>query len=413
MNRAPRAVPLLAVLTLINLLNYLDRYVIAGIKQPLCDALKLDGKQYGLLTFAFMITYMLASPAAGYLGDRVPRKYLIAAGVVVWSLATAASGLAHDSTHLFLARAFTGVGEAGYATVAPGLISDLFTRDRRGKMMAVFYSAIPVGSALGFVTGGMVAVHLGWRYAFYVAGAPGLVLAMVALALPEPARGACDPDPESALAPPPLKEGLRALAGNGQFMFVNAGYALLTFAIGGLASWMPDFFVSVHGVALDAAGTVFGAITVVSGFLGTAAGGWAGERAVRRRAGGYLWISGLGLLLSLPLVLVTAYAPALGVAYGAAALAMFFLFFNTGPINTALVNCVPANLRALAVALDIFCIHLFGDAISSFILGAISDAAGRQAAVAFTAVPIAVGGVVLLIGARKANGSPLAPQAAA
>ncbi|MBS2027490.1 MAG: MFS transporter [Deltaproteobacteria bacterium] len=395
-----RPAVMLGVLTLINLLNYLDRYVIAGIKKPLCDALNLDGKQYGLLTLSFMLTYMLASPLAGYLGDRVQRKYLIAAGVILWSIATAASGLAQDKSHLFIARAFTGIGEAGYATVAPGIISDLYDRSRRGKMLSVFYAAIPVGSALGFVTGGLVAVHFGWRSAFFVAGAPGLVLALVAAMLPEPVRGAND-EGETELQPPPMRLGLSTLRANPQFMVVNVGYTLLTFAIGGLANWMPDFFVEVHHVPLDAADSVFGTITVVSGFLGTAAGGWAGERAVRRHPGGYLWISGLGLVLGVPLVLVAAFSPTLGLAYAAASAAMFFLFFNTGPINTALVNCVPSNLRALAVSVNIFCIHAFGDAISSFILGAIADVASRRIAVAFTALPIVIGGLVLLAGARR------------
>lgn len=400
----------LGVLTLINLLNYLDRYVVAGILTELQSAFAIDAKHAGFVQSAFLISYVIASPFAGYLGDRVPRKLLVAIGVMVWSLATVASGLVNSYGHLLIARAFIGIGEAGYATVAPSLISDLFPRGWRGTMMSVFYAAIPIGSALGFMVGGAVASHYGWRHAFFVAGGPGVLLALIALVMREPARGATDE--EKTDDAPPLAEGLRQLSRNGQFHFINAGYTLLTFAIGGLAVWMPTFFIKVHGVPMDRADFVFGAITVVAGFAGTAAGGIAGDLALRKHEGGYLWISAVGLLLGTPFTLAAALAPSVGVAYAMAGLAMFFLFFNSGPINAALVNCVPATLRALAVAVDILCIHLLGDALSPIAIGSVADAFDLRIAVAANAVPIVLGGLVLYAGSRRgaatahASGSP-------
>lgn len=394
----------LGVLTLINLLNYLDRYVVAGILTELQKAFSIDAKHAGFVQSAFLISYVIASPFAGYLGDRVPRKVLVAVGVLVWSLATVASGLVNTYGHLLIARAFIGVGEAGYATVAPSLISDLFPRGWRGTMMSVFYAAIPIGSALGFMVGGAVATHYTWRYAFYVAGGPGVALALIALVMREPERGATD---ETATeAAPPLFEGLAQLARNTQFHFINAGYTLLTFAIGGLAVWMPTFFIKVHGVRMDQADFVFGAITVVSGFAGTAAGGIAGDLALKRHEGGYLWISAVGLLLGTPFTLAAALTGNVHLAYAMAGLAMFFLFFNSGPINAALVNCVPATLRALAVAVDILCIHLLGDALSPIVIGSVADAFDLRIAVAFNAIPIVLGGLVLYVGSRRGAATP-------
>jgi MFS family permease len=395
----------LAILTLINLLNYLDRYVVAGILTEIETAFAIDQTHAGLVQTMFLVSYVIASPFAGYFGDRIPRKYMIAAGVMVWSLATIASGMATTYSQLLIARAFIGVGEAGYATVAPSLISDLFPRGWRGKMMSVFYAAIPIGGALGFIVGGAVAARWGWRSAFFVAGGPGLFLAVLALFMKEPQRGATEETVGEAA--PPMWEGVKQLLRNGQFQSINVGYTLLTFAIGGLALFMPTFFIKVHGVPLERADFVFGLITVTAGFAGTAAGGLAGDWALKRHAGGYLWISGMGLLLGTPFALATAFAPGVSTGYVMAGLAMFFLFFNTGPINAALVNCVPAQLRALAVAFDILCIHLFGDALSPILIGKVADAFDLRIAVAANAVPIVLGGVVLLVGARRVLPAPL------
>ena len=164
---------------------------------------------------------------------------------------------------------------------------------------------------------------------------------------------------------------------------------------------MPSFFHRIHGVSMERADSVFGGVTVISGFLGTAVGGWAGDVAVKRHPGGYLWISGVGLLVGAPLVLLVAVAPQVDLAYALALVAMFFLFFNTGPINAELVNCVAPNLRSSAVALNVLCIHLLGDALSPPLIGTISEHFGIRAAVAMNAVPLVLGGLLLLIGSRK------------
>ena len=164
----------LAVLTFINLFNYLDRYLVSALAQSLKNSpLALSDFQLGLLMTGFLVVYMLAAPAFGAWGDERSRPRLIAAGVACWSVATALSGAVYSFWALLAARAAVGVGEAAYGTIAPGMLADYFRRSQRGRVMAIFVCAIPVGSALGYVVGGLVDKHFGWRMAFFVAGAPG------------------------------------------------------------------------------------------------------------------------------------------------------------------------------------------------------------------------------------------------
>ena len=172
-------------MTFINLFNYLDRYLVSALAQSLKNSpLALTDFQLGLLMTGFLVVYMLAAPAFGAWGDERSRPRLIAAGVACWSVATALSGAVYSFGALLAARAAVGVGEAAYGTIAPGMLADYFRRNQRGRVMALFVCAIPVGSALGYMVGGLVDKHFGWRMAFFIAGAPGLLLALLASSSP-------------------------------------------------------------------------------------------------------------------------------------------------------------------------------------------------------------------------------------
>ena len=295
----PRALPAatarlattgLLVLTLVNLFNYLDRWLVAALVESLrTSELALSDTQSGFLMTGFIVVYMVASPVFGVLGDRGRRPRLLAAGVAVWSLATAAAGLARSYLALLGARACVGIGEAAYGTIAPSLLSDYFPREQRGRVMAVFFSAIPIGSALGYIVGGYVDHHFGWRKAFFVAGVPGLLLALLALKLWDPPRGQRDPGEPSAPPADAAKAGWRSygdLARNRRFRLTVLGYAGYTFGIGGMAAWMPAFLERVRGVPKDVATVQFGIIVVATGFAGTFAGGWLGDRLLKRTPDG-------------------------------------------------------------------------------------------------------------------------------
>src|SRR5450631_4597957 len=183
----------LAILSFINLFNYLDRYLVSALVEPLKHSeLALSDSELGSLMSGFLAVYTLAAPLFGALGDRRSRPRLIAFGVGIWSLATALSGFAGSYIGLLAARASVGIGEAAYGTIAPSLLADYFPANRRGRIMAVFFCAIPIGSALGYIVGGLIDAHYGWRSAFFVAGTPGLVLAALCFLLPDPPRGSQD-----------------------------------------------------------------------------------------------------------------------------------------------------------------------------------------------------------------------------
>jgi MFS family permease len=397
-NTQVRAGYALLILTIINLVNYLDRYIVAGALSSIKAEFQINNTQAGLLTTVFIVVFMLASPVAGYLGDRFPRKYLVAGGVLLWSVATGASGLAGSFLALLVARSFIGIGEAGYGAVAPSIISDLYPRNLRTRMLAFFYIAIPVGAAVGFGLGGWMSETYSWHTAFFVGGLPGLLLGTMALFMPEPQRGAMDgPDSQVKL---PFKEGLRGLAGNKAFWATTAGYTLMTFAIGGLAHWMPTYMEEVRGMGKGPAGMTTGAITAVSGLLGTIVGGWLGDKLDRRREGSGLWMSGMGLMLAAPLVFLAVKVESTTATLLLIGVAQFLIFLNSGPINAAIVNCVQPAFRAFAMGLNVLCIHMLGDAISPTLIGAVSDASSLSTAIGMNAMPVLLGGMALLLGAR-------------
>jgi MFS family permease len=403
-NSRGTATAILVVLTAINFVNYLDRYVVSAVLEPMKIELQLGDGQAGLLATVFMVVYMLASPISGHFGDRLNRHRIAAVGIGLWSLATIGSGLAEDYAGLLTMRAAVGIGEAGYATVAPSVIADLFRPSERGRKLSYFYLAVPMGSALGYLVGGWVGAEYGWRSAFFVAGAPGIILAVVAWFLPEPARGAMDDEaPAPAL---PVRAALRRVWASPAWRLNTAGTTLMTFALGGLAFWMPTFLLRQFDLPLGEANFAFGSLTVVAGLIGTLLGGWLGDRAYARGAGGYFRVSGWGLLLGAP---VAALLPWMGTAtlvYVFAFAAELLLFLNTGPLNAALVACVPAALRARAVAINVLVIHALGDAVSPWLIGLLSEAASLRVAVGSTAVPIAIGGALLWWGARAVDRRP-------
>jgi MFS transporter, Spinster family, sphingosine-1-phosphate transporter len=387
----------LLVLTLINLVNYLDRFVVAALVESLKHSeLALSDAQLGGLMTAFLLVYMVASPVFGALADRgASRPRLLAAGVLLWSVATLLSAFAQSYAGLFLARAAVGIGEAAYGTVAPAMIADQHPRERRGRAFAVFYAAIPVGSALGYVLGGLVDHLAGWRVSFLVAAAPGVVLSLAALRLADPPRGGMDETAAVASSGGTLA-GYRRLFGNVPYLLTVLGYAAYTFAVGGMAFWMPAFLERVRGVPRAEATVQFGAIVVVTGFVGTFAGGWLGDLLLRRWRQAYLGLSGIATLAAAPLSLLVFAADSRPVWLCALVLAQLLLFASTGPVNSVIVSVVAPAERASAVALSIFTIHALGDVPSPWLIGRVSDATSLSVGVQLVPALVLASGAIWL-----------------
>ena len=405
----------LAVLSFINLFSYLDRYIVSALVESLKQAnLGLSDANLGSLMSGFLVVYTLTAPIFGALGDRRSRPRLIALGVACWSFATALSGFAGSYLTLLAARASVGVGEAAYVTIAPSLLSDYFSVRQRGRVMAIFFCAIPVGSALGYVVGGLVDKHYGWRAAFFVAGVPGLLLAALCLLLRDPPRGVQDADAaQAATAGKPASsnsapENLRKdtwvtygrLMHNKPYVLTILGYAAYTFAVGGLAYWMPAFLERARGMPRGDATVSFGTIVVITGFVGTFAGGWLGDYCAKYSRQAYLWLSGIATFVAAPFVWMALTTTSHTLYLVCMVWAQLCLFLSTGPINAAIVNLVLATERATAIALGVFTIHLLGDALSPFLIGELSDAFDLAQAVKIVPVAVAIGGGVWIWAAR-------------
>ncbi len=355
----------LGLLTGLNLLNYFDRYLLAALLPRVQVALGFDNFKAGLAGSAFMLGYCALSPVFGYLGDRGRRARLIASAIGLWSLATAASGAARGFASLFGLRAAVGVGEAGYATLAPTLIDDLAPEGKTSRHLAVFYVALPVGAALGYGLGGVLEAAVGWRHAFLLAGLPGLLLALLALRLPEPPR-----------RPREAAGGYRRLLSASTYLWSVGGYMAYTFALGGFAFWAPKYLVEHYGLPLARADLGFGAITAATGLLGTALGGlladrFPGRSYVRKQLGFSATCTAAAFPLALVAVLSSSGEASRFFAF--MGLAELLLFASTAPINAALLRSVPPELRAGAMAASIFAIHVGGDLLSPPVVGFIAD----------------------------------------
>jgi len=393
----------LGLLLSVNLLNYIDRQVLFAVFPLIKIDLRLSDTALGFLGSAFMFSYLLIAPLFGWLGDRWSRTGLAAGGLVVWSLATALAGFAPGYRSLLAARAAVGVGEASFGTVSPGLVADFFPKERRGQILAWFYVAIPVGSALGYLLGGVLGQRHGWHAAFLMVGIPGLLLALPIALLRTPPRGGDAPHPANPLPEGERKNaaaGYAALFKNRSFVCNTLAMAAMTFAIGGLAQWIPSFLNRVHALDVAKGNTLFGATTVLAGILGTLAGGWLGDRWQKRSGQGYLLVSGWGFLIGTPFAAWAILAPGLTGCMTAIFMAEFFLFLNTGPLNTVIINVTVPAVRAMAFAVNIFFIHALGDAVSPSILGWLSDRWDLRSALLITPCAMALAGLLCFVCGR-------------
>jgi MFS family permease len=381
----------LAVLFTANLLNYVDRQVIYAVFPLIKSDLQISDTALGSLGSVFMLCYMVSAPLFGWLGDRLKRVRIASFGLLAWSFATAAAGFSNGYGLLLAARTMVGIGEASFGTVSPGIIADYFSKMQRGRILSLFYLAIPVGSALGYLLGGIIGRYAGWHAAFLVVSVPGILLSLPLWFLREPVRGESDREAES-------RDGLntagyRQLTGNRSFIVNTIAMAAMTFALGGLAQWVPTFLYRMHNLDVATGNVMFGIVTIAAGIAGTLAGGWLGDYFQKKSGSGYLLVSGSGFLIGVPITIYALTTQVTAICFAAIFFAEFFLFLSTGPLNTIIVNVTSPAIRAMAFAVNIFFIHALGDAISPIIIGRISDLIGLRTALLITPIAILIAGL--------------------
>jgi len=388
----------LAILSGLNLLNYVDRYVASGALPKISQELHLKDADSGLLFTVLILVYALVSPIAGWLGDRRARLPIAAVGVLVWSAATFGSWFAPTLAVFLVMRALVGFGEASYAVVTPPVVSDYYPAAQRPRALSVFYAAIPLGSAIGFIIGGVVP---SWRNAFFIAGGPGAALALLLLFLQDPPRGARDAGGTTSAAKLSTKQGLVVMFSRPSFSYNNAAQAIYTFTLGGLAAFMPTFFQRVRHLPLEKASSMFGGLLCLAGFAGTLVGGQLNERLATRLRTAAFDLSGYALIASLPFTAFAILSPQPAIFWPSIGITLFLVFLSIGPLNAAIANVLPANVRSQGFAINVLAIHLLGDAISPFFIGLASDHMGGLKWPVFGAGSLLVlAGLVLLAGRR-------------
>ena len=396
--RTSLALGTVLLLLALNLLNYIDRYILSGELLPIQREFHATDQQMGALGTAFFFVYMFAAPATGWLGDRFRRKPMIIAGALLWSIATLAALWIHSYSTLYLRQALVGIGEATFGIFAPAVLSDFFPERERNRVLSVFYIAIPVGAALGYLAGGQIGSHWGWRTPFLVCALPGfLAAALYGWLGREPKRGVSD------RARPTLNRNtVLGIFTNPAFLTATFGLATLTFAMGGISWWMPEFLRRSAGMSMGSASVTVGAITVVDGIAGTVVGGWIAHRWLRTDHRALYLLSFWSVLLTIPFGILVFFGPHI-LAIPSLFAAEFFLFANTGPLNAAIVNSVSAPVRATAISINLFCIHFFGDTFSPQIIGAISDHSNLSIGLGATLVSMLLSCCLLGYGSRYAS----------
>lgn len=387
----------LALLTALNLLNYIDRSVLFAVQDLVKAEFHRSDAAFGLLTSVFFIFYMCAAPFMGPLSLRFSRKRVIVAGALVWSMATLLTAVTTNFNQLLIRHTLVGIGEASFVILSPTFVADMFPVEKRGRVMGVFYLAIPVGTALGYLLGGVMGPAYGWRAPFYVGAAPGVLLALLLLLIPEPPLGQFDA-PESKT---PERDTVKSLIRNPAFVTATLGMAMMTFALGGLQVWMPTFLHRAHGYSLLDANLIFGLSTISNGLVASLAGGWISDRLLRRTKSAHYLVSAVSLGLGIPAMCVALFASGKPMVVGIF-VAEFLLLLNTGPLNAAVINSVGPHVRAAALAANIFIFHLLGDVPSPALIGYISDKYSLRLAFVGPVIAIALSSAILFYGMRFA-----------
>ncbi len=362
----------LVALFSMNLLNYVDRYVFFSSGPAISKQLHFSDTQFGYLSVSFMVVYTIVSPLMGVLGDRYSRRKLLSFGVALWSLATVGTAFASGFYDMFFWRALLGIGEASYGIIAPALLSDLFAPKYRGRVMGLYFLALPVGGAIGSGIGGLFSTYSDWRLAFWVVGIPGLLASVAGLLMHDPGRGASEGKTSGKADRPNLADYLSILR-TPTFVFNTAGLAAVTFALGGYAVWAVTFYERVRGMDGAQASLWVAIITAIAGLLGISLGTVAADLLVRFTRRGYLIWASLAVAIAVPCIVGAILEPDRRISLTYLFVASIMMASVLGPSNTVTANVVPANRRAAGYGLCIFLVHLFGDISSPLLMSYVSE----------------------------------------
>jgi MFS family permease len=367
------------VLLAINTMNFFDRQILSAVQEKIRKDWNLSDSELGLLGTAFILLYAVVGLPLGRLADVWRRKWILAVGVALWSVMTLGSGLAWSFWSLFVLRLGVGIGEASCAPASSSLIGDLVPAERRARAMAIFMLGLPLGLALSFFVSGTIAERRGWQDAFFVAGLPGLALAVAALFIADPVRGSADQDAVPS-GEPFLAVVRRILAMPTMWWIIVSG-ALHNFNMYALGTFLASFLKRYHMVSVERAGQ-FSGLVYGFGAIGIFAAGWIGDRAFRSSVSGRLHVAWMGLAMAIPCLLLALQAPAGAIWQCAFALlpACMLMYAYYGTVYATVQDIVEPSLRGTAMAIYFCAMYLLGAVLGPVATGWASDHYAREAA---------------------------------
>lgn len=391
--------------TALNIFNYLDRYLVSAVLPLIAAEFALSYEQRGFLGSAFVFGYFITSPIFGYLGDRHARPLLMFIGVFLWSCATLATGLAPGFYWFFAARVLVGVGEASFGTIAPGYVKDaLGDPSRVNRAFALFYCAIPVGSALAYKVAGLMLPHYTWHAVFFVGAVPGIILSLLLLRVPEVRRAARETQP-------PIWSGVRQIAARPMLVLAILGYVLNAFSLNAIAFFIVDY-ATKRGFQVEEINNNFGIILVCAGFVGTMGGALLVDRLSRRardKIRYMLRFVGLGSLIGVPFVatvFLTAHHP---LFYVCCFIGQLVVFAGSAPINSVIVTICPPQFVTLTQGVTIFVMNLCGTLLAPILVGRVADSYGIELALQLSTVALFLSGA-LWVSASLLRSTPVPAQ---
>jgi MFS transporter, Spinster family, sphingosine-1-phosphate transporter len=397
----------LIILSAVNIVNYLDRILVQAVKPVLMHEWNISESEAGYLISAFIIGYCLFSPIFGYFSGRINRPTLMSLGILLWSGATILTGLASSYTSFFLARVLVGVGEASFATIAPPYIKDKYADPVKiNKALSIFSAAIPVGSALGFVLGGVISEHLSWQYVFFLGGIPGILLAYYIFRLPEISGYASQT--ETASVKPQkgtMLLNIQSVLRKKIITFSIIGYVFNTFALQGIASTVAKYGMQI-GFTLSEIDQYFGGILVISGFAGSLGGGWLSSKLASKlpdeqKVYQLMLFVSITAFIATPLLTLAILVQNKYLFLLFCFLAELLIFAGIAPLNSVIVVAAPEKLVALTQGITITTINIFGSFLAPIVLGYIADFTYLQIAMLFCPISLGISAILWFVGYKK------------
>lgn len=396
----------LTIIFLANFFNYLDRILVSAVLPRIQSDFDIGSAKAGFLWTAFTLGYMITAPFIGYLSDRKSRTKILAICIFIWSVATIFTGIVNNYYLLIFIRVLTGIGEAGSLIIGPVLISDYFSKDVRGKALGIFYLGLPIGGVAGYLIGGNVTELIGWRYAFYIAGIPGIFIAYLIWFLYEPQRGSSELSESGHTHTHALPHNITSyknILKTKTFLFIVIAQATAVFTIIPLLHFGTTYFESVRGMGIRKASIILGSLAAIAGLIGNLLGGYIGDKLYKKIPSVYSLMASLGFFAGFVFMLIGILSTPQYIWIPAFALCFLFYFACMLAVNTQIANIIHPSQRAMAFAIAVFTVHILGDTFSPPIFGYVSDFIGMKKAYAIFSFSLIISSFFCLIAAKFAK----------